>query len=412
MESVLVVGCGGIGCEVLKLLSRENIGRIVLIDSDTIELSNLSRQFLFGKEDIGRPKSAVAGDVFKGMNGGCEVVSIFADLSVLDSDFFASFDVVFNCLDNDEARTHVNQRCFMSRTLLVDGGSSGFKGQAYFFDYKRECFDCIPKKESREYFTCTIRSRPTKFEHCIAWARDVFIGMLLPKVARIREYHKKYLRGIIENCDDMSDPTWLQKLRKSPGYKKRTLMISRQLKKKKITSFDKDSKECVGLVYNVAWVRAMCAGIEPCGYNEALTIAGNIIPTVSTTNAIVASLMINAMRERCNYYLADSTRVVTRAETYPRNEACPTCSREWFKVHRDGSIEVSDLFSRFEALGYRPLVYSDKESYVTPETRDSIAASHNTIGELMCLDRSGAEVTLNLYFIEASGLSIERQESR
>lgn len=57
---LLIVGVGGIGCEILKVISKMPIGTVHIIDMDTIELSNLNRQFLFKKEHKGMSKSLVA----------------------------------------------------------------------------------------------------------------------------------------------------------------------------------------------------------------------------------------------------------------------------------------------------------------------------------------------------------------
>jgi ubiquitin-like 1-activating enzyme E1 B len=411
-ERVLVVGCGGIGCELLKLLSREEIGSITLIDSDTIEFSNLNRQFLFGREDVGKEKAVVAGNVFEKISQGCKATVIFGDVLGFDAEFFASYDIVFGCLDNDETRTYVNQRCFIGGTTLVDGGSRGFRGQAYFFDYKNECFDCIPKKATKEHLVCTIRSRPTKFEHCIAWAKEIFIGMDLPVVRSTRRYYNQNLRGVIENCDDMSDATGLQRLRESHGYKRRALLISRQIKEKRIDVFDKDSRECIDFLYNVAWMRASCAGVEPYSYDDTLTIAVNIVPAVSTANAIVASLMINSRKRKCCYYLTEGRKIVTRADACSRNPACPTCSRDWLKVYSNGWFKACDLFSSLRALGYRPQAYSDEQNYLSDDLPIEIAARDNSIGEIICSGGDEGVFTVNLYFVVGKfPFSVKRRQS-
>lgn len=401
-EKILVVGCGGIGCELLKLLARESVQSITLVDHDAIEMSNLSRQFFFCREDIGKSKVMVAAERFREMRGECDVFPICANILEFDARFFAEYTTVFNCLDNVEARSHVNRRCFISKTPLVDGGSGGFKGQAYYFDYFSECFDCIPKKTSREHAVCTIRSRPTKFEHCIVWAREVFFDMKLRVSAENEDgFYETYLRGIVENCSDMSMPDELSRLRKSPEYAEKTVGIVEALKSKP-ACFDRDSGEAMELVYNVAWVRGSCAGIEPLSFDETVTVAGNIVPIVSTTNAVVASLMVLSLRNKCNYYSVGGGRVVSRLGLCERSTGCSTCSHDWYGMLYKEWLTFGDLDKCFRRSEMELLAYSDDDNLFTSEMRnrmgERIALRYDAVGEAICMQQ-GRRRRVNLYFM-------------
>lgn len=129
---VLVVGAGGIGCELLKNLAMLGIGNIEVVDLDTIDLSNLNRQFLFTKAHISKPKSLIASTTAGHFNPLVSIQPYHAnikDTSQFGWEFFEKFDVVCNALDNLDARRWVNRMCIMTGVPLVESGTTGFLGQ-------------------------------------------------------------------------------------------------------------------------------------------------------------------------------------------------------------------------------------------------------------------------------------------
>ncbi|AFN82600.1 SUMO ubiquitin activating enzyme E1 subunit UBA2 [Encephalitozoon romaleae SJ-2008] len=409
---VLVIGCGGIGCELLKLLAKQNLRSITLIDCDTIDLSNLNRQFLFNRDDIGKNKAVVAARTFKKLNKKCRVLPICADITEFDAMFFARYKVVYSCLDNAEARSYVNQRCLISNTPLVDGGCGGFKGQAYYFDYNSECFDCIPRKFSKEYLMCTIRSRPTRFEHCIIWAKYVLLEMRLKVDENSQDFYQRFLKDVIENCEDMSTADKLEKFRNSEDYKERTKKIVEILGKLDSILFNKDNRDILEYIYNAAYIRGRCAGIEPISFDEAVTVAGNIIPSLSTINSIVASLMMLSVRNKCNYYSVDNGNVIRRLETCERNPECSTCSHHWYVISYDGPLIFRRLIRCFQKHSLELVAYSDKRLFLTCDMTEyldkDLEFENNSIGEVICMENN-KRVRIYLYFLRRGGnLSFRR----
>jgi ubiquitin-like 1-activating enzyme E1 B len=129
---VLVVGAGGIGCELLKTLALVGVGNIEVIDLDTIDLSNLNRQFLFTKAHISKPKSLIASTTARSFNPLVHITPFHAnvkDTTQFGWEYFLKFDVVCNALDNLEARRWVNRMCIMTGVPLVESGTTGFLGQ-------------------------------------------------------------------------------------------------------------------------------------------------------------------------------------------------------------------------------------------------------------------------------------------
>ncbi|KAL4780988.1 hypothetical protein BJX76DRAFT_27497 [Aspergillus varians] len=178
---VLLVGAGGIGCELLKNLLLTGFGEIHLIDLDTIDLSNLNRQFLFRYEHIKRPKALVAKEVAQAFQPSAKIEAYHANIkdSQFNVDWFATFNIVFNALDNLDARRHVNKMCLAADVPLVESGTTGFNGQVQvIMKGKTECYDCNSKEVPKSFPVCTIRSTPSQPIHCIVWAKSYLLPEL------------------------------------------------------------------------------------------------------------------------------------------------------------------------------------------------------------------------------------------
>ncbi|KAK1439877.1 hypothetical protein QVD17_05701 [Tagetes erecta] len=178
---VLMVGAGGIGCELLKTLALSGFQDIHIIDMDTIEVSNLNRQFLFRQSHVGQSKAKVARDAVLRFRPQISITPYHANVkdSSFNVDFFKQFNVVLNGLDNLDARRHVNRLCLAADVPLVESGTTGFLGQVtVHIKGKTECYECQPKPAPKTYPVCTITSTPSKFVHCIVWAKDLLFAKL------------------------------------------------------------------------------------------------------------------------------------------------------------------------------------------------------------------------------------------
>ncbi|KAF8418651.1 hypothetical protein L210DRAFT_3578816 [Boletus edulis BED1] len=196
---VLLVGAGGIGCELrqslfsprnrlsdARLHAVKNIvltgfGPITLLDLDTVDLSNLNRQFLFKKKDVKQSKAMVAAQTAGAFNPNVRIQPIHANIkeSQFDVEWFQSFDIVLNALDNLDARRHVSKMCIAAGILLVESGTAGYLGQVQpLLKDCTECSDCIPKPAPKSFPVCTIRSTPPQPIHCIVWAKSYLLPQL------------------------------------------------------------------------------------------------------------------------------------------------------------------------------------------------------------------------------------------
>ncbi|GMM50821.1 E1 ubiquitin-activating protein [Starmerella bacillaris] len=181
-SKVLLVGAGGIGCELVKDLVLAGFGEIHMIDLDTIDLSNLNRQFLFNRKHVKQSKAEVAAEVASGFNPDVHIVPYVENVitsPTFSVKFFQSFQIVFNALDNAEARRHVNKMCVTTGVPLIDCGSAGFEGQVQvIIPNKSECYDCRSHPTPKSFPVCTIRSTPSQPIHCVVWSKSFLFNLL------------------------------------------------------------------------------------------------------------------------------------------------------------------------------------------------------------------------------------------
>lgn len=174
---LLMVGAGGIGCELLKNLVLSGFTNIEVIDLDTIELSNLNRQFLFQKCHVGKPKAIIAKESVLRYNPNANIEAHHDSImnTKYNVDYFKQFSIVLNALDNKAARSHVNRLCLAAEVPLIESGSAGYLGQVTLIKKgMTECYDCLPKPAAKTFPGCTIRNTPSEPIHCIVWAKHLF----------------------------------------------------------------------------------------------------------------------------------------------------------------------------------------------------------------------------------------------
>ncbi|KAL1624015.1 E1 ubiquitin-activating protein uba2 [Neofusicoccum ribis] len=206
---VLMVGAGGIGCELLKNLVLTGFGNIHIVDLDTIDLSNLNRQFLFRHEHIKKSKALVAKESAGKFNPHVNIEAHHANIKdpEFNVDWFKSFRLVFNALDNLDARRHVNKMCLAADVPLIESGTTGFNGQVQVIKKgKTECYDCNVKEAPKSFPVCTIRSTPSQPIHCIVWAKSY----LFTEVFGISEDEAPEL----DHTEDSENKEEIQNLRK------------------------------------------------------------------------------------------------------------------------------------------------------------------------------------------------------
>jgi ubiquitin-activating enzyme E1 len=176
----LMVGSGAIGCEHLKNLAFMGVTNIHLTDPDSIEKSNLNRQFLFRSHHIGKPKSLMASEAIKNMKSNMNIKSytekVGSDNTQFTNNLMPRITGVLNALDNVKARRFMDEQCFKFGKPLFESGTTGTKGNTQpVIPFVTETYSATSDPDNEKTFPmCTIKSFPNEIAHTIHWAMDNF----------------------------------------------------------------------------------------------------------------------------------------------------------------------------------------------------------------------------------------------
>ena len=329
---ILVVGSGGIGCEVLKNLVLSGYQDIELVDMDTIELSNLNRQFLFTKSNISQSKSVVAAQKMKRHN--VKVVSHCRLIQEFGTPFFRNFQLVIGCLDNLEARRYVNLMCLFCNIPLIESGTAGYLGQCTYIQGKvTECFDCTEKPVPKTFPICTIRNNPTTIVHCIVWAKNLFINLFTSSADEEEaQLSSMDSDSLIEKLfvADIAKVKALKPERMFPEWEEldtRNYISAFKKSRDRIGScedFDKDDEDHLEFVSTSTNLRALVFSISTTSKFEIKAIAGNIIPAIASTNAVISGLVCNFV-DKIRDKLSDTIRSVFLRRVPLKNKVFSVC---------------------------------------------------------------------------------------
>ena len=144
-SSVFVAGAGGLGSPILTYLAAAGIGRLGFIDYDTVDVSNLNRQFLHNTGDIGITKKESAEKKLRALNDKIEINSHNGRLTEDNAHkFFSGYDIVLGAVDSFETRFIINKACVSLSLPYIDGGINGFSGCIVFSNPPQTpCLNCI-----------------------------------------------------------------------------------------------------------------------------------------------------------------------------------------------------------------------------------------------------------------------------
>ena len=157
----LIIGAGGLGSPAALYLASAGIGRITLVDDDTVDFTNLQRQILHTQARVGMAKAESGRQALAAVNPEINIVPMQERLAgaALEA-LVASADVVLDCTDNFATRHAINRACVHHRKPLVSGAAIRFDGQVSVYDLSRDdspCFHCLfPEGEDVEEVRCAV----------------------------------------------------------------------------------------------------------------------------------------------------------------------------------------------------------------------------------------------------------------
>lgn len=128
-KSVLVIGCGGLGGYVISNLARMNIGKLVVMDGDSFDESNMNRQMLASFSNIGKNKAKCFEEWIKDISK-TNIIAYSEHFSEKNSKIINDVDIVFDCVDNINTRLLLAKECSKCNKILIHGAIEGEEGQA------------------------------------------------------------------------------------------------------------------------------------------------------------------------------------------------------------------------------------------------------------------------------------------
>lgn len=336
---------------------------------DTIDVSNLNRQFLFRQSDVGQPKATVAAAFVMNRVKGVHITPYVGKIQDKDEDYYSQFQMVICGLDSIEARRWINAMLVdlangggeEGLKPLIDGGTEGFKGQAkVILPTMTSCIECqLDLHAPRQAVPlCTLATIPRQPAHCIEWARIV---------------------------------AWEEQ--------------------RKDDTLDTDDPEHIAWLFEKADTRAKEFGIQGVTYSLTQGVVKNIIPAIASTNAIIAAACTNeALKlatsmnpflgnlESNNYmqYGGDEG-IYTYTFQHMKKDDCPVCGVRPKELTVSPKMKLGELIESFaerpEAQLKNPSVRSDaKTLYVTSPASLEAQTRPNLEKRLEELLTSGEEI--------------------
>lgn len=157
----LIIGAGGLGSPVALYLASGGVGKITLVDDDTVDFTNLQRQILHTQARVGMAKAESGRQALSAINPEIEIVPLQQRLTgeALDA-LVATADIVLDCTDNFATRHAINRACVHHKKPLVSGAAIRFDGQISVYDLRQDdspCYHCLfPEGDDVDEVRCAV----------------------------------------------------------------------------------------------------------------------------------------------------------------------------------------------------------------------------------------------------------------
>ena len=201
LARVVVVGCGGLGMAALPLLAGAGIGKITLIDFDTVDITNLHRQTGYQMKDVGHSKVKQAAQHLYALNPDVmlEAIEQKVTFEALQT-IIAGAHVVLDCSDNFELRKDLNRACMMNKVPLISGSAVRYEGQLTVFDFtdpSSACYECLFSGDHADDGNCALFGVFSPVVHIIGVSQAQEALKLILKIGTVAT-NRIYLYNALE----------------------------------------------------------------------------------------------------------------------------------------------------------------------------------------------------------------------